>query len=93
MLKKRVTQDAPAEDKRKVGNVDIMLGIARTMEDIKANLGRIYVLANRSGGQQFSCCSFVSCLPLGQFCIDSWLGEQKHEEALAMFADFDDDDD
>lgn len=92
LLKKRITQAAPAEDKRKVGNADIMLGITRTHEEIERNLGHISVMAIRSGGQQFAMCAFVSCLQLGQFCIDSWIGKDLDDQAMNYFADIDSDD-
>ena len=86
LLKKSIPQNAPAEDKRKIGHADIMLGIARTEEMVKEGMGRICIMANRSGSHQFAACQFSSCLDVGQFCLDSWLEsdlEHRGHEALA----------
>ena len=80
LTKKTITQQAPAEDRRKVGTADIMLGITRTEEEAKDNVGHINVIAIRSGGNQFSSCNFSSCLEIGQWAKESWLDFENPSE-------------
>jgi len=72
-LKKRhISPKDVAEDIRKVGNVDLMLAIGRSDDDVKNNLAGMSVVANREGRQDCSCI-FSPCYDIGQFCLSSWL--------------------
>lgn len=73
-LKKKVlSQDASAEDIRKIGDVDLALGISQTKAQSRSTTDRMqmYVLANRHGKQDVGC-TFNSQLDSGQLVLYSW---------------------
>ena len=69
--KTRLTLQDFAEDIRKAGNVDIAFGISRPDEASRVNRGTLYVIANRTGPQNFGC-MFSSNLAVGQLCTNCW---------------------
>lgn len=60
-----------AEDIRKVGDVDLAIGISRTQEQLEQKRMQAMVLANRHGSMGFAC-GLATNFEIGQFCVDSW---------------------
>lgn len=85
LMKRNLTQKSAAEDRRKVAHVDWMIGIGRDDIDVKANVGRLSIVAGRSGGQG-SHCTFSTCPFIGQFCISSWTSSDYDNAIYAMYA-------
>jgi hypothetical protein len=71
-----------SEDRRKVGNVDLLFGICGTEEQIDAGFGKILIIAGRSIGHQGSSCYFTHCLDVGQFFMESWVGDKYNADML-----------
>jgi len=65
----KLRQGDSAEDIRKIGNVDLALGIAQVGEG--GNRMCATVLANRHGPQYVGCL-FAQNLDIGQFCYKTW---------------------
>lgn len=63
--------EAPAEDARKLGNID--LGLFYGMNKVQARRGlmQAFVLVNRSGPQKFGCVVSRN-LKVGQMCLECW---------------------
>lgn len=70
--KKRPKQTDVAEDIRKLGNVDMMLGVCQTDEMVQENIGSAWVIVNRDGPMDCGA-SFLMNLDIGQFCVTSWV--------------------
>ena len=70
--RRRIRMKHVAEDRRKVGNCDVMLGIGRSQDDERYGTGGVTVLANRNGPQG-RWCLFSSCLPIGRMVWSSWV--------------------
>lgn len=62
---------APAEDARKLGNVDLGLFYGCSREQAERNLMQAFVLVNRSGPQKFGCIINRN-LKVGQLVLDCW---------------------
>ena len=62
---------APAEDARKLGNVDLGLFFGMSRTQAERNLMQAYVLVNRSGPQKFGCIVSRN-LAVGQLALDCW---------------------
>lgn len=60
-----------AEDIRKLGNVDLAIGISRTKIQSSQNRMQAIILANRHGPQDFGCV-LATNFNIGQFHIKSW---------------------
>ncbi len=60
-----------AEDIRKLGNVDLAIGISRTKIQSSQNRMQAIILANRHGPQDFGCV-LATNFNIGQFCLRSW---------------------
>ena len=71
LRKHKLSQKDFAEDIRKLGNVDMVISISQTDEMAENNRMMAYVMANRSGLQDFGC-KFSQNLEIGQFCVKSW---------------------
>ncbi len=73
LRKKILDQAASAEDIRKIGDVDLALGISQTTSQARSNSDRmqLYVLANREGKQDMGC-SFNAQLDAGQLVLHTW---------------------
>lgn len=69
--KAQIRQKDSAEDIRKIGNVDLAIGISADKLKTDKNLMRAFVLANRHGEQEIGC-EFNQNLDIGQFCITTW---------------------
>ena len=78
MDRRHVRRKHVGEDIRKLANVDAMLAIGRSVEDVKAGLAGLSVLAAR-GEEQDTFCTFVPCFDVGQFCLESWLPSEVDE--------------
>jgi hypothetical protein len=65
-------QGDAAEDIRKVGNVDLMLGISQSKKQHSSNVMQAWVMANRHRGGEFFGCSFNYNLNVGQLVMDCW---------------------
>lgn len=75
------------EDIRKLANVDAMLAIGRSPEDVRAHLAGLSILVSRGETQDVGC-TFVPCFDVGQFCLDSWLdGEIDEGEGAEEITD------
>jgi len=79
LRKAQLSQKDFAEDIRKLGNVDIVLALSETDEQAQQGMMRVFVLANRSGPQDFGC-MFSTNLDVGQFCTDCWPIRRQNEE-------------
>jgi hypothetical protein len=75
LQKKTLGQKDPAEDIRKMGNADLILGISQTKTQSIENRMQLTVMANRHGIQDIGCV-FASNLDIGQLCVKDW--EIKH---------------
>jgi len=64
-------KDAPSEDARKLGNID--LGLFFSTNKVQEQQGRmkVFVLVNRSERMSFGCISARN-LSVGQMCLDCW---------------------
>ncbi len=62
---------APAEDARKLGNIDLGLFFGASRAQAVRNLMQAYVLVNRFGPQKFGCVVSRN-LAVGQFVLDCW---------------------
>lgn len=62
---------APAEDARKLGNIDLGLFFGCSPAQAEKNLMQAYVLVNRSGPQKFGCIVNRN-LKVGQMVLDTW---------------------
>lgn len=65
----KLKQGDSAEDIRKIGNVDLAIGIAQVGSE--GNRICETVLTNRHGPQYVGC-MFAQCLDIGQFCYKTW---------------------
>jgi len=70
--KKRPSQGDVAEDVRKLGNVDVMVGVCQTDEMVNEGMGSMWVVVNRDGPMDVGC-SILMNLDIGQFCSASWI--------------------
>jgi len=87
LSKERISMADLAEDKRKAGNVDLLLAVSGTPEQDAVGIGRITVVATRSRGGMGEHCMFSHCLALGQFALSSWFGENLTRDAFAAFGE------
>jgi len=62
---------APAEDARKLGNIDLGLFFGMSRMQAQRNLMQAYVLVNRSGPQKFGCVVSRN-LAVGQLALNCW---------------------
>lgn len=62
---------APAEDARKLGNIDLGLFFGMNRYQAERNLMQAYVLVNRSGPQKFGCVVSRN-LAVGQLALNCW---------------------
>ena len=85
--KEKITMTDLAEDRRKAGNVDLLLAVSGSEEGERIGLGRITVVAARSSGSMGEHCTFSHCLPIGQFAISSWFGDNLTRDAFAAFGE------
>ncbi len=85
--KEKITMKDIAEDRRKVGNVDLMLAVSGTNEQDRLGMGRITIIATRSRGDMGQHCMYSHCLPIGQFAISSWLGDDLTRAAFEAFGE------
>jgi len=85
--KEKITMKDIAEDRRKVGNVDLMLAVSGTNEQDKLGMGRVTIIATRSRGDMGQHCMYSHCLPIGQFAISSWLGDDLTRAAFEAFGE------
>ena len=81
MDRRHVRRKHVGEDIRKLANVDAMFAIGRSVEDVKAGLAGLSVLAAR-GEEQDTFCTFVPCFDIGQFCMESWLPSEVDENGV-----------
>ena len=84
LKKKWPTEKDVAEDKRKTGNVDVLIAIGRGDAEVENNTAGLSVIANRSG-RQGGRCSVSLCFDIGQFCLSSWIGDK--DDSMASSAD------
>ncbi|MHA1592414.1 MAG: DnaB-like helicase C-terminal domain-containing protein [Candidatus Heimdallarchaeaceae archaeon] len=75
----RLKQADFAEDIRKVGNVDLALGISQTEIQAEEQKMTIFVLAGRSVPQGFGCIVSTN-LRIGQLCTNSWHIRRKEKK-------------
>jgi len=87
--RRHVRRKHVGEDIRKLANVDAMLAIGRSEQDVKEGLAGLSVMAAR-GEEQDGYCTFVPCFAIGQFCLDSWLPSEVDEPDLSEIATSDD---
>ena len=87
LSKEKIIMQNLAEDKRKAGNVDLLLAVSGTEEQDRAGISRMTVVATRSRGDQGEYCMFSHCIPLGQFAVSSWFGDDLTREAFAAFGE------
>jgi len=72
---------APAEDARKLGNIDLGLFFGMSRHQAQRNLMQAFVLVNRSGPQKFGCVVSRN-LMVGQLALTCWpikLNEEKSD--------------
>lgn len=74
LKRSKLKQGDSAEDIRKIGNVDLALGISQVGES--GNRMCAHVMANRHGPQGVGCL-FAQNLDIGQFCYKTWPMKQK----------------
>jgi len=72
--KRRIKMSDFSEDKRKAGNVDLALAICQTEKMEELGMMSMNVVANRSGAMNVGCTMLYN-LDIGQFCLNSWIGE------------------
>jgi hypothetical protein len=81
----KIRKEHFSEDIQKAGNVDLALAICQTDYEIERDIGKMYVVANRSGAEDVWC-QFGMCINMGQFCLWSRPSFQavvsKEEEGL-----------
>ena len=65
------TEESIAEDIRKIAHVTKMIAINATKEERAQGIHRIAQLAERDDEQHFEQSLVLSCLDLGQMCLDS----------------------
>jgi hypothetical protein len=75
LRRSKLKQGDSAEDIRKIGNVDLALGISQVGEN--GNRMCAYVMANRHG-PQFVGCLFAQNLDIGQFAYKTWPMKSKN---------------
>ena len=75
----KLKQSDFAEDIRKVGNVDIALGISQTEVQAEEQRMTVFVLAGRSVPQGFGCIVSTN-LKIGQLCTNCWYIKRKEEK-------------
>lgn len=80
----RPGKSAVANDKRKVGNCDLMIAYYASEADQRAGMGKIAVVANRRGPDGFTI-SYSHCLDVGKVVASSWRDSQATEDVLEMF--------
>ena len=90
--RRQIRRKHVAEDIRKLANVDVMLAIGRSPEDMKAGLAGLSVLKAR-GEPTDGYCTFAPCFDIGQFCLSSWLPGEVDEKALFNMSKDEEDDD
>ncbi len=71
LQKRTLGQKDPAEDIRKLGNADLILGISQTRTQSTENRMCCTVMANRHGIQDIGCV-FATNLDIGQFVVKDW---------------------
>ena len=74
--KLRLGKGDSAEDKRKIGNVDLAISVAQ-QQDME-NRMVAWVVANRNGPENFGC-NFATNLDIGQFNVKCWPLQQKQD--------------
>ncbi len=90
LQKQRISMKHIAEDRRKLGNVDLALAICRTEKDEKTNMGRLLVLAGREAPMG-RYCNFSCCPDIGQFCISSWFDNDIEDNVYELMGEMGDD--
>jgi hypothetical protein len=71
LQKRTLGQKDAAEDIRKIGNADLVLGISQTKAQSVENRMQCVIMANRHGQQDFGCV-FATNLDLGQLVVKDW---------------------
>jgi len=71
LRKKMLDQKDAAEDIRKIGNADLVIGISQTKTQSIENRMQAWIIANRHGPQDFGCC-FATNLDIGQLVTQDW---------------------
>ena len=87
LSKEKISMADLAEDKRKAGNVDMLLAVSGSPEQDRIGIGRVTVVATRSRGGMGEHCMFSHCLPIGQFALSSWFGDDLTRDAFAAFGE------
>jgi len=87
--KTKIKRKDVANDKRKVGNVDFLFALSSNEDMDKAGMKKLTVVASRSSGSQGTTCTISHCLDIGQFCIDSWIGDRYDADVMDVFGDID----
>lgn len=64
-----------AEDIRKLGDVDLAIGISRTRAQAETRRMQLYIIANRHGQMNFGC-KMANNFDIGQFCVADWALKQ-----------------
>jgi len=77
--KRRVSQKDVSEDRRKVGNCDLMFAIGRSKDDVKNGMAAFNVLASR-GDRQGGHVMFSPCFDVGRFAMASWMKDEITDE-------------
>ena len=67
----KLDQSDAAEDIRKIGNVDLALGMSQTKTQSEERRMTVYVMAGRSCSQGFGCIVSTN-LKIGQLCTNCW---------------------
>jgi hypothetical protein len=80
LRRRTLNQKDSAEDIRKIGNVDLVIGISQTKAQSMENRMQAVVLANRTGVQDVGCV-FATNLDIGQLVIKCWPMKVKSEES------------
>ncbi len=87
LSKESIHMEDLAEDKRIAGNVDLLEAVSGTLEQDKAGISRKTLVATRTRGSMGEYCMFSHCIPLGQFALSSWFGNELTREAFAAFGE------
>ena len=77
-----------SEDIRVLANVDCLLAIGRTREDVDHHLAGIGVLKSRADVQDVGC-TFVPAFAIGQFAVDSWLMGDIQDDSIFQYEEKD----
>jgi len=80
LQKRTLGQKDAAEDIRKIGNADMVLGISQTKTQSIENRMQCTVMANRHGVQDIGCV-FATNLDLGQLIVKDWEIKNNIQEA------------